>query len=370
MTKKKDVNTSPGNVPRIRTDAWVYDGVGHPVFLLGDDLDAARDEWLARERRVDAEYLHMGAIASAVSRGGKYGNQDLEKLAKMLGKNYKVLDDRKRVYERIADLEISDRSEILAKLKSGLTNYTKLLVCAPIADTRTFLDVTTRLGEDGSPVRTSVVRREAGEIKEAQRASDLQSTAQANPLLPWLLPGRYRTLVVDPPWEMQLARTGANKHRSSDWHMYSYMTEAELAELEPMHKLPAEQSHLYLWTPHRHLKAALRLVDAWGFRFYCVLVWQKDRGMVAYSWRYDTELVIFATRGGLGLDSMGESQHFFAKAREHSRKPKEFYDLVRRVSPEPRVDVFSREDRPGFDSWGDEQGLFSGQPRLPLADNG
>ena len=34
--------------------------------------------------------------------------------------------------------------------------------------------------------------------------------------------------------------------------------------------------------------------------------------------------------------------------REHSRKSNEFYELVRRVTDGPRVDVFSRELREGF----------------------
>ena len=42
--------------------------------------------------------------------------------------------------------------------------------------------------------------------------------------------------------------------------------------------------------------------------------------------------------------------------REHSRKPAEFYDLLLRVSPEPRLDIFSRENHDGFDAWGNETG--------------
>lgn len=46
-------------------------------------------------------------------------------------------------------------------------------------------------------------------------------------------------------------------------------------------------------------------------------------------------------------------------AREHSRKPDEWYDLVERLTPDwKRADVFSRETRPGWRSWGDERGKF------------
>jgi N6-adenosine-specific RNA methylase IME4 len=49
-----------------------------------------------------------------------------------------------------------------------------------------------------------------------------------------------------------------------------------------------------------------------------------------------------------------------APHREHSRKPDEFYDTVRRVTEGPRVDMFSREPRDGFGQWGIETGKFAG----------
>jgi hypothetical protein len=44
--------------------------------------------------------------------------------------------------------------------------------------------------------------------------------------------------------------------------------------------------------------------------------------------------------------------------REHSRKPDEFYDRLRRVTRGPRVDVFSREERDGFAQFGNETDKF------------
>ncbi len=367
MGDKDDVGMSVVGGSR-GASAWTQDGAGHPIYLQGDDLDAARDEWLARERRVDSEFLHTGAIASSVSRGREYGQRNLEKLAEMIDKHYKVVHDRKQVYERIAALEISGRSEILGKLKRGQTNFTKLLVCSPIADDRTFIATAAKLRGDGRPLTATQIRQEATHIKEAQRAGVLSATAQANPLLPWLMPGEYRTLVVDPPWFMRTAHFRPYSRRSVEWP-YSHLTEADLAVVEPMLELPGKQCHLYLWTTHRHLEMALRLVDVWGFRYQCVMTWIKGRGMTPNSWHYDTELVLFAHRGGLPLQRVGLPLHFYGKAREHSRKPEEFYEIVRQASPEPRIDVFSREDHEGFDSWGDQAGHFSDQPRIPLLEN-
>ena len=43
----------------------------------------------------------------------------------------------------------------------------------------------------------------------------------------------------------------------------------------------------------------------------------------------------------------------------HSRKPDEFYDMIRRVTAERRIDVFSREAREGFAQFGNEIAKFS-----------
>ena len=39
-------------------------------------------------------------------------------------------------------------------------------------------------------------------------------------------------------------------------------------------------------------------------------------------------------------------------------KPDKFYNLVKEVSPEPRIDMFSREKREGFAQYGNELDRF------------
>ena len=52
---------------------------------------------------------------------------------------------------------------------------------------------------------------------------------------------------------------------------------------------------------------------------------------------------------------------FITKVREHRFKPDEFYELIKQVSPEPRIDIFICEARDGFDQWGNEASKFSGK---------
>jgi hypothetical protein len=74
--------------------------------------------------------------------------------------------------------------------------------------------------------------------------------------------------------------------------------------------------------------------------------------------------------------TVGKPQHkpfpstFDGIAREHSRKPDEFYDLVLSHTPQAigRADLFSRQTRPGFEGWGNEHGKFDESPTLVSAD--
>ena len=59
----------------------------------------------------------------------------------------------------------------------------------------------------------------------------------------------------------------------------------------------------------------------------------------------------------------GKPQFFSTKAFDaanywprsgHSAKPEGFYDLWRRVTPGPRLDIFGRRRIAGFESWGNE----------------
>jgi N6-adenosine-specific RNA methylase IME4 len=58
------------------------------------------------------------------------------------------------------------------------------------------------------------------------------------------------------------------------------------------------------------------------------------------------------------IDTKAFPACFNAPRREHSRKPDEFYRLVERVTAGPRIDIFSRESREGFDQYGNEPDKF------------
>jgi hypothetical protein len=69
----------------------------------------------------------------------------------------------------------------------------------------------------------------------------------------------------------------------------------------------------------------------------------------------------FPSRIGLGKPARvdrGVPQLVVAPRREHSRKPDEVAERIERLLPGPYIELFARESRPGWDTWGNQTSLF------------
>ena len=167
---------------------------------------------------------------------------------------------------------------------------------------------------------------------------------------------RYATIVIDPPWAIQKIERDQRPNQAG--FDYPTMSVDEIEAWGKEHVRPLPDAHLYLWVTPKYLPSGFRLAEAWDFKYQCLLTWVKSVGFTPFYWMYSTEHVLFCRRGSLDLLKKGVRLDFTAKRREHSRKPDEFYDIVRKVSPEPRVEMFSREEREGFDRAGNDTGKF------------
>lgn len=165
-------------------------------------------------------------------------------------------------------------------------------------------------------------------------------------------PGTFSTIVIDPPWPMEkINRDVRPNQKAMD---YPTMELDAIRDL-PMSELAASEGcHLYLWTTHKFLPEAMQMVEEWGFRYQCLMTWVKNVGITPFSWMYDTEHVLFARRGSLDLTQLGLRLSFSAPVTKHSEKPDVFYERVAQASPGPRLEMFARRPREGFEPWGNE----------------
>jgi N6-adenosine-specific RNA methylase IME4 len=67
-------------------------------------------------------------------------------------------------------------------------------------------------------------------------------------------------------------------------------------------------------------------------------------------------MMVYGTRGdGLKVVDHGVRQCLFAERREHSRRPDEAADTLQRLfGPVPRIELFARQRRARWVSWGNE----------------
>jgi N6-adenosine-specific RNA methylase IME4 len=169
-------------------------------------------------------------------------------------------------------------------------------------------------------------------------------------------PGRFRTLVVDPPWDygwFSMAGRGGGP--------YATMTHDELLAL-PVESWAEDNAHLYLWTTNNFLTRAVELMARWRFAHKTMLIWVKPRWGLGTYFRAQNEAVLFGVRGNLGTRSDSISTVFKAPLGDHSEKPERFYELVRAASYPPYGEVFQRQARPDFASLFRERPLSEAEP--------
>ncbi|MBI1742938.1 hypothetical protein HYR54_07705 [Candidatus Acetothermia bacterium] len=164
--------------------------------------------------------------------------------------------------------------------------------------------------------------------------------------------GRYRCIVIDPPWPVQ--KILREERPQQDVMDYPTLTLPEIQALPIADLADPDGTHIYLWTTHKYLPEAFSMFATWGVKYECLMVWVKPTGMTPFSWMYNAEFILFGRIGNLEIQRKGLKLAFEAPVLRHSQKPDFFYELVKQASPEPRLDLFARQAREGFSSWGNE----------------
>lgn len=188
--------------------------------------------------------------------------------------------------------------------------------------------------------------------KELEREAKRQENAQhvATVITTDAIPAEFTTIVIDPPWDWgdegdvdQLGRARPT---------YATMS---LGQLAALYIPAADNSHIYLWITNRSLPKGFTLLDAWGFRYVTCLTWVKPHYGMGNYFRGQTEHLLFGVRGSLSLmrRDVGTVIHAPRGDSDHSSKPVEAYDLIETCSPGPYLDMFSRQTRRGWFTWGE-----------------
>jgi len=174
---------------------------------------------------------------------------------------------------------------------------------------------------------------------------------------------RYATILADPPWRYDRNQTESKGERSFMDRLlpYTSMTTDEIAAL-PISRICAGHATLWLWTTNAHIHEALHVMETWGLKYRGMRTWLKPHIGTGFWLRGQTEHLLLGTRGNPlrakqydpQSANKGVSTALLAPAGKHSSKPPESYRDIERMSKEPRIELFARRPRKGWDSWGNE----------------
>lgn len=180
--------------------------------------------------------------------------------------------------------------------------------------------------------------------------------------------GKYRVIVADPPW-----RFSCGGARNPNSH-YPTLSVEDICAL-PVHQLAhPEGCRLFLWITMPLLNRLPEVLKGWRFRYSTARVWAKlwpsedemflypdslARG-TGYEVVGNCELLVIAKRGRVQpISGKKPGSLFFARRREHSRKPDMVRDEIARMFDGPRCELFSRSGHSGFEAFGNETTKFA-----------
>lgn len=192
--------------------------------------------------------------------------------------------------------------------------------------------------------------------------------------------GGFGLIMADVPWNYRswVANENAESSRAAERH-YRTMKLEEITAM-PVKDVAAKDAHLFFWVTMPFLFKAPAIMAAWGFKYSSSgFVWMKLKrsagkaqmqlialselpkflhiGM-GFTTRKNVEICLLGRRGNAKRISKGVQEAIITPVREHSRKPDEAYSRAMTYAAGPYLELFSREKREGWTTWGNETSKF------------
>ncbi|MES2379706.1 MAG: MT-A70 family methyltransferase [Bacteroidota bacterium] len=184
---------------------------------------------------------------------------------------------------------------------------------------------------------------------------------------------KYNVISIDPPWQQKAGRkidsykkvggkqifnTSTNKTLNLP---YNTLTVEQIQSVN-IGELAADDCDLYVWVTNAYLPKVFAIIEAWGFRYSTTIVWAKNMfgGGLGGAFKINTEFLIYAKKGNLKALTTHKGTWFNIKRTyvngypKHSTKPTFFYELIEKISPGKKLEIFARNTRIGWDCFGNE----------------
>ena len=179
---------------------------------------------------------------------------------------------------------------------------------------------------------------------------------------------RYDLIVADPPWKQSKGGKKSVRENSSGKPLdYPVCSLSEIkAHLAQASKLTADNSVLFLWTIEKYLFDAEEIATSLGYKLHARLIWNKVTGIpAAFTVRFGHEYLLYMYKGKLlpvAKEERGKIHTVFTEqVTRHSKKPEISFEIIDRLYPSARkLEMYARQEREGYDCWGNEVPILTG----------
>ncbi|PVE25405.1 DNA methyltransferase [Microvirga sp. KLBC 81] len=178
---------------------------------------------------------------------------------------------------------------------------------------------------------------------------------------------QFKVIMADPPWKFSAGTKGRPQH-------YDRMTDNEIARLPVEELAHPDGCWLFLWVTSPKIFHIERIAETWGFRYSGrAFVWIKTERAEndplfvfsdslhmgqGFTTRKNAEDCLLFRRGSPKRLSASVHEVILSPVRAHSRKPDEAYRRAQQYAEGPYCELFSRESREGWATWGNQVGKF------------
>lgn len=191
---------------------------------------------------------------------------------------------------------------------------------------------------------------------------------------------KYNIIYADPAWEMGYVKGGltAGSIKGGEVLPYSTMTDDEIMAM-PIKDIADENALLFMWVTDNRIPKVSELMAAWGFKYNSLaFIWnkitkcttnqidifnevsnEKVRTTLTPYTRRSCEYCFMGTRGSarelIKDHYVLQYVAWASRTRKHSEKPDEVRKrIVKLCGDIPRVELFARQQKTGWDAWGNE----------------
>ena len=164
---------------------------------------------------------------------------------------------------------------------------------------------------------------------------------------------KYKLILADPPWSYDNLHTGRNmNHGVID--KYLTLSVEELKQF-PISNISQDDSYLFMWVTSPLLPEGIEVFKSWGYTYKAAIYWDKDtKGGLGYWLRGCVEICLLGKKGNVPPLRLQYPNIIKQKITKHSQKPNKLYEMIESLNINPKIELFSRNNREGWDSWGNQ----------------